>query len=701
MGQRSYTVVPAHSGEDQTVSTSSAGQPVKKQGAAAHVTLVVHDSTIAYIVHELARQAKLQVLYTMDNPVFSKRVTVRIVDMNIVDAMATALKGTGLQAIFTPDDKTVVLRTRSDSVVAEPEHTGAIIGSVTDSASNKGLAGATVSVLGSKISVLTKDNGSFVLPKVPVGKQSVTVKLIGYKSLSQNVIVVNNSRVTMHVVLIPTATVLSGVVTTVTGVQQRLAVGNDITTINVDSVMKTAPITSVTDLLETRVPGLTVQRTSGVPGAPSRIRLRGIGGGLLPNGEGASNDPIVVIDGIRIYANQSTPVDQNLAPTSSSALRNGQASYSSDYPPPSALDQIDPNSIETIEVLKGPSAAAMYGSDAANGVIVITTKHGQAGHTYYSLRLGSSIQYMPGVYAAPGYYPFLYPILNSAAGTATPCTIQMTGCVPPFLDSLVRFQALDDSRLSTIGRGSSNNASLTVSGGSNALTYSFTGSGTTTLGLTKMPLLYQDTYRDLYGATPPQWMRRPDRYTTWGMQANFVAVPTSNLRVTLMTSLTNSAQQQSSANLTLSSLASSYIDTTAIAPYTIGGYATRIQSKSTVANTAMSFAWTAWRILPLSGTLGISTNDRQDKKLEPYGIVQPFTNGTSTSNGDSVGFFSAGRGTSVTKSGTLSGSLFPTGRITTAVGLQVTQISQNIFQGASDSLAPGVSVPSTFSVAGL
>ena len=107
--------------------------------------------------------------------------------------------------------------------------------------------------------------------------------------------------------MVPIPTVLSGVVTTATGLQRKVEVGNDITTINVDSVMRVAPISTVTDLLETRVPGLTVLHTSGVPGNPSRIRIRGA------SSITGNNDPIVVVDGVRVYASQSDQRNDNLA----------------------------------------------------------------------------------------------------------------------------------------------------------------------------------------------------------------------------------------------------------------------------------------------------------------------------------------------------------------------------------------------------
>ena len=103
----------------------------------------------------------------------------------------------------------------------------------------------------------------------------LTVRLFGFKPATHVVTVTDSGRTPVHITLIPVATVLSGVVTTASGLQRKIEVGNDVTTLNVDSIRQIAPITSVTDLLETRVPGLTVTHTSGVPGDPSRLRLRG------------------------------------------------------------------------------------------------------------------------------------------------------------------------------------------------------------------------------------------------------------------------------------------------------------------------------------------------------------------------------------------------------------------------------------------
>src|SRR5581483_6892126 len=136
------------------------------------------------------------------------------------------------------------------------------------------------------------------LRDVPVGVQTILVRHIGYMLNGREVAVVEGQRVRVDFALKMGMTRLQEVVTTATGTRRRLEVANDIATIQVDSVLQTAPIWSVTDLLETRVPGLMVQHTSGAPGDPSRLRLRGVSSVY------ANNDPIIIVDGVRIYSAQ-------------------------------------------------------------------------------------------------------------------------------------------------------------------------------------------------------------------------------------------------------------------------------------------------------------------------------------------------------------------------------------------------------------
>ncbi len=183
----------------------------------------------------------------------------------------------------------------------------------------------------------------------------------------------------------------------------------------------------------------------------------------------------------------------------------------------SPIDQLDVNAISTIEVLKGPSAVATYGSNAANGVIIITTRRGQEGPARWNLSASVSQETMPGKWplnyfawgedlvrgngivhcARFGNFPGAGEILNW--GAFPTCRY----------DSTTVYQSLNNPSTTVFGTGIRKDLSITVSGGSRHITYSFTGTYRPTLGLAKLPdadvrLLEQA------GIGLTSWQRRPD-----------------------------------------------------------------------------------------------------------------------------------------------------------------------------------------------
>jgi len=145
------------------------------------------------------------------------------------------------------------------------------------------------------------------------------------------------------------------VVITATGDQAKKEVGNSIARIDAAKLVETAPITNVTDLLIAKAAGVDVLPGT-VTGAPSRVRIRGT------NSLSLTNEPVYVLDGIRITS-------QN---RSSGVCDVGCA-------PPSRITDLNPEDFESIDVVKGPAASALYGTDAANGIVLITTRHGSPG----------------------------------------------------------------------------------------------------------------------------------------------------------------------------------------------------------------------------------------------------------------------------------------------------------------------------------
>ena len=677
--QGAYEVFPA-------VSRVATGQPTGP--GASLVTLTVQDSTVTYVVRALVHQAHLRLVYNGNDPLFTKHITVHVEKMNVMRALEVTLRGTGLRARLATDGETVLISAQRDEGSSGARGAGGIVvGRVVDSVSGKGLGGATVRVEGTRLSVTTADSGQFTLKNVPPGDEILMVRLFGYRPVTRTVTVADSERITVRIVMAPVPTVLSGVVTTATGQQRKLNVGSDITTINVDSVMRTAPIMSVTDLLETRVPGLMIQHSSGTPGDPSRLRLRGASSFLL------NNDPIVLVDGVRVYASASDSRNDNLAPVlvgGGVQAAHGQGTASR-YAAPSPLDQIDPNDIETIEVLKGPSATAIYGSDAANGVIIITTKHGRIGQTHWQANLGAAMNYLPGAWPV-NWYRF------SPGDVAPSCEWYIPHCV---VDSTVSYQALNDPRYSlTSGHGSDQTASLTISGGVSAMQYSLTGTHNATVGILHLPRVEQERYALAYGVAPPGWMVRPDRYTTTSGGGQVTMNPSSTVMVTLGGSLMASDQQRSSLQQAVPQLEGTYITPYILSTPIVEKETERATDHQMTGTTSLTFAWQPTTWLPITGTGGLNIVQRFDETLVPYGIDPcgpGVVNCGSLGITDTTGFYGVGRGTSENQTLTVGTTIPLLGRrVMVAAGGNYNAVSTNDNMASTNALSPGISIPTTF-----
>ncbi len=188
----------------------------------------------------------------------------------------------------------------------------------------------------------------------------IRVLRLGYEAETRTVDVNANGTATADFALGATATRLDQVVVSATGESEvRRESGNNIATINTDSIPKTV-VNGVSDLLSSRAANVIVTQTSGTTGGGSRIRIRG------SNSLSLSNEPLIIIDGVRAISD-----------VSGSTIDIGGQN-------PSRLDDLNPEDIDDIEIIKGPAAAALYGTAAANGVVQITTKRGRSGKTKWT-----------------------------------------------------------------------------------------------------------------------------------------------------------------------------------------------------------------------------------------------------------------------------------------------------------------------------
>jgi TonB-dependent starch-binding outer membrane protein SusC len=235
-------------------------------------------------------------------------------------------------------------------------------GRVTEAATLRPVSDAQVILGTTGASAVTNANGDYVISNAPAGTHDLTVRRIGYMRLSRQVTVAVGAEVRADFALTQSASQMEAVVITGTaGPTEKRSIGNSVTQLDVAELTDRTTLRTVSDVLQGRTPGVTVMSGSGSPGTSAEITVRGYG-------TFTNNRPVVYIDGIRMDI-------EDLGTWNPSGAGTGGFSGQRT----SALDLINPNDIESIEVIKGPAAATLYGADAAQGVIQIITKKGQRG----------------------------------------------------------------------------------------------------------------------------------------------------------------------------------------------------------------------------------------------------------------------------------------------------------------------------------
>src|SRR5205814_1223917 len=225
---------------------------------------------------------------------------------------------------------------------------GTIAGKATDAQSGAPLEAVTIAVQGTQLGAVTGPDGSFRITRVPNGAHTVVARRLGYGAGTRTVTTGDGQTVTVDFALQTSAVNLQEVVVTGTaGNQTRAAQGAVVSTINAAEVTAVAPVSNVTQVLEGRVAGVNVTAGSGTSGTASRINIRGAASISL------SNAPLFFIDGIRTFSGQRNDVAIGGSAHGLERL-GGQAV--------SALNDLSPDDIESIEVVKGPAAATLYGA---------------------------------------------------------------------------------------------------------------------------------------------------------------------------------------------------------------------------------------------------------------------------------------------------------------------------------------------------
>jgi len=231
----------------------------------------------------------------------------------------------------------------------------AVSGKVTSSDDGTSVPGVNVLEKGTTNGTVSDGDGNF---KMEVGQNAILVfSFVGYKTQE----IQAGTRQIVNVVLQPDVTALSEVVVVGYGSQQKAEVTGSIATVK-GKELENISVSSFDAALQGRIAGAQITQSSGIPGSAVRLRIRG------QSSVSGNSEPLYVVDGVPIT-------------TGDFSKRDGAANGING----NALADINPNDIESMEVLKDAAASAIYGSRAANGVVLITTKRGKSGKTVFNV----------------------------------------------------------------------------------------------------------------------------------------------------------------------------------------------------------------------------------------------------------------------------------------------------------------------------
>jgi TonB-linked SusC/RagA family outer membrane protein len=370
-----------------------------------------------------------------------------------------------------------------------------------------------VIAVGTSVFTVTSADGRYTLRNVPNGQAEIRVLRVGFQEQKKPVAVTAGSTTTLDFALAASVVRLQEVVTTATGEQRKVELGNSVATLDVARRIEEAPIRSFGDLLAAKMPGVQVLPNN-MTGGGSRVRIRGTSSLSL------SNDPIYVIDGVRMTSGASQ------------AIGVGGTQFN-------RANDLSPEEIENIEVVKGPSAATLYGTDAANGVIVITTKKGKAGPARWT------------VFAEHGQiedrnnYPAQYAILGHLPATPTvarKCVLADIAAGTCIKDSTSVLNIFKDPDLSMIKLGARDNYGAQLSGGTEAVRYFFSADVAKETGPFGLPAFNQRAFEAAGTTIRDEW-KRPNALLNTAVRANINAVISPTLDIAVSTGFTKIDQR--------------------------------------------------------------------------------------------------------------------------------------------------------------
>lgn len=334
----------------------------------AKLSLEMRNSRVVDVLEEIEKQSEFRFAYSSELIDLNRIVSVEINEKSIEKTLSTLFEGTNVKYVLY--DRHIMLYPKDMDEIPEDnpilnlgEQQRIVTGTVTD-ADNQTLPGVTVILKGTTIGTITNVDGNYSLTNIPENA-TLIFSFLGMRTQEIEVGNQTNINVTMAVDAIG----LDEVVAIGYGVTKKSDLTGSVTTVKAED-LDNVKMTSIDQGLVGRAAGVQVINASGVPGSAPAVRVRG-----TTSLQGA-NEPLYVVDGFPIYAGRGSGVA-------------GGAGGSSRI---SGMSNINPNDIESIEILKDASATAIYGARAANGVVLITTKSGSIGNDKISFSANYGLQ---------------------------------------------------------------------------------------------------------------------------------------------------------------------------------------------------------------------------------------------------------------------------------------------------------------------
>ncbi len=399
---------------------------VSATGLSQRVSVSVKNASLDEVFETIQKQTGYNFIFNSHILARARKVTINVKDALVEDVIAQCFRDQPFQYVI--QDKMIMVKEKEEKkpeiLTPEAAPPPPVKGVIRDETGSP-IEGATISIKKLSINTVTDKQGRFVL-NAPAGSYELEISFVGYKTVQKAIIIGSEPLADISVNLQISTTGLSDIVVVGYGTQRKRDITGTVSTVKGDD-FKNLPVSNAAEALQGRASGVSIVRDDGSPGSIPSIRIRGTG--TINNA-----DPLVVIDGV----------------------------------PAGGLNDVNPNDIASIEILKDASSSAIYGSRAANGVVLITTKKGNFGEqlkTTVNLYTGNNkpIKFID-MLTAPQLVA-----LKKEAYTNDGLTVPTV-----WNDSYYATQRTDWQR-ALLGKGKVQNADVALRGGNTNSAYSFSG----------------------------------------------------------------------------------------------------------------------------------------------------------------------------------------------------------------------------------